>query len=73
MLHVRPAAGTAVRYLVFSRFHDLMHGAARVADACVRLPIAPAGGIHAERHPQSARPQRTAVRPRSQPIERASP
>ncbi|BAX58563.1 hypothetical protein BSFP_013800 [Burkholderia stabilis] len=40
-----------------------MHGAARVADACIRLPIAPAGEMRAARQPRTAREQRTTVRP----------
>ncbi|AKL99237.1 hypothetical protein ABD05_02920 [Burkholderia pyrrocinia] len=59
----RVTPGAAIRYIVFTRFHDLMHGAARVANACVRLPIAPAGEQRAARQPRPAREQRTTVRP----------
>ncbi|WP_321860147.1 hypothetical protein [Burkholderia cenocepacia] len=41
MAHARFAASAARQPLASSRFHDLMHGLARVADACLRLPIAP--------------------------------
>ncbi|NTX31965.1 hypothetical protein HT746_33460 [Burkholderia pyrrocinia] len=59
----RVAPGTTIPRLVFTRFHELMHGAARVADARSRLPIAPAGALRAARQPRPARAQRTAVRP----------
>ncbi|WP_279611858.1 hypothetical protein [Burkholderia sp. BCC0044] len=41
MAHARFTADAMRQPLAFSRFHDLMHGIARVADACLRLPIAP--------------------------------
>ncbi|WP_455777286.1 hypothetical protein, partial [Burkholderia stabilis] len=59
----RVAPHAAIRRIAFTRFHDLMHGAARLADACIRLPIAPAGMHRAARPLRPARPQRSAVRP----------
>ncbi|WP_302565292.1 hypothetical protein [Burkholderia metallica] len=41
MALARFTASTARQPFAFPRFHDLMHGIARVADACLRLPLAP--------------------------------
>ncbi|HDR9798565.1 TPA: hypothetical protein QDC59_002141 [Burkholderia cenocepacia] len=73
MVHARFTECAARQPVAFSRFHDLMHGIARVADAGVRLADRRAGMMRAARPPQSARPQRTAVRPRFDTIQRTSP
>ncbi|WP_156444493.1 hypothetical protein [Burkholderia sp. MSMB1826] len=69
----RFTAGAARQPFAFSRFHDLMHGIARAADAC-RLAERAAGMTRVARQSQPARTRRTAaVRPRSDTIERTSP
>ncbi|WP_257127360.1 hypothetical protein [Burkholderia sp. ABCPW 11] len=40
MAPARFAVGAALQPFAFSRFHDLMHGIARVALACLLLPSA---------------------------------
>ncbi|WJN75798.1 hypothetical protein OH687_02970 [Burkholderia anthina] len=70
MARARFTERAAWQPVAFSRFHDLMHGIARIADALHSPAARSAGMMRAARPPQSARPQRTAVRPRSDTFER---